>query len=139
MDPYFDRHTTGQPMPSYEEIANALLDLVFLGFNSRVVALERNTGRLVWDWKSPKGSSKFVAVLLDGDRLIVSVSGYTYCLNPLSGQLVWSNPLSGMGLGIPCLASARGSTWASSAAAAEVASQEASAAAASASSASAGS
>jgi outer membrane protein assembly factor BamB len=83
--------------------------LVFVGFNSRVAALDRSSGELIWKWKCPRGSG-FAALLLDGDRLIVSVQGYTYCLNPLNGELMWDNPLKGMGLGVACLASARGNT-----------------------------
>jgi outer membrane protein assembly factor BamB len=82
--------------------------LVFVGFRSRVVALDRETGALVWSWASPSGY--YVALLIDGDRLIVSVSGYTYCLDPLTGQVLWYNPLEGMGTGAPCIASVRGGT-----------------------------
>ena len=85
-----------------------LTDLVFAGFNSRVIALDRYTGEVAWTWKSPKGAG-FVTVLLDGDRLIAAVSGYIYCLDPLFGQEVWSNPLKGMGQGVTSLTSARGS------------------------------
>ena len=84
-------------------------NLIFVGFNSRVAALDRNNGEVLWKWKSPKGTG-IAALLLDGDRLIVSVQGYTYCLDPLSGDVIWSNPLKGMGLGTSCLASARGNT-----------------------------
>ncbi len=84
-----------------------LEDLVFVGFNSQVVALDRYTGELAWLWKAAEGSG-YAAVLVDGDRLIVSVQGYTYCLDPLSGQVVWQNPLKGMGVGTPCVASKRG-------------------------------
>ena len=105
----------------------SLADLVFVGFNKQVVALDRYTGELVWKWSSPKGSG-FIALLVDGDRLIVSCQGYTYCLDPLFGQVVWSNPLEGMGVGIPSLASVNGvsavSTALSAAAAAEVAQQQ---------------
>ena len=83
--------------------------LVFVGFNSQIVALDRDTGELVWKWKSPSGSG-YVAVLLDGDRLLVSVQGYTYCLIPESGHVLWTNRLEGLGVGVPCLASARGTT-----------------------------
>ena len=69
--------------PVREEIS--VLDLMYVGFNSRVVALERDTGEIVWDWKSPKGSG-FVATLLDGDRVIASVQGYMYCLDALTGD-----------------------------------------------------
>lgn len=88
----------------------ALGRLIFLGFNSYVTALDRDTGKLVWQWVSPEGSSPHVALLLDGDRLIVSVQGYTYCLNPLSGEQVWANPLKGFGTGIPTLVSVRGAS-----------------------------
>ena len=86
-------------------------NLIFVGFNSRVVALDRDTGEAVWSWKSPKGTG-IAALLVDGDRLIVSVQGYTYCLDPASGGELWTNPLKGMGVGTACLASARGNTTA---------------------------
>jgi outer membrane protein assembly factor BamB len=94
-----------QPQSAVLEVAS----LIFVGFNSRVAALDRTSGQVVWKWKSPKGSG-LAALLLDGDRLIVSVQGYTYCLDPLSGDVIWTNPLKGMGLGTTCLASARGNT-----------------------------
>jgi hypothetical protein len=83
--------------------------LIFVGFHSQVVALDRDTGELVWQWKSPAGTG-YVAVLLDGDRLIASIQGYTYCLAPDDGQVIWENRLAGLGLGVPCLASLRGSS-----------------------------
>jgi outer membrane protein assembly factor BamB len=107
----------------------AVLDLVFLGFNSRVVALDRGTGEIVWQWKSPAGRASFVAIILDGDRLIASLSGYTYCLDPLSGEQLWYNPLKGFGHGTPCLASIHSNSG-SVAAAAIIAKQQAAAAAA---------
>jgi outer membrane protein assembly factor BamB len=105
----------------------SLADLVFVSFNKQVVALDRYTGELVWKWSAPKGSG-FIALLIDGDRLIASCQGYTYCLDPMFGQLVWSNPLEGMGVGIPCIASVNGTSANSiaimSAAAAELAQQQ---------------
>jgi len=109
-------------------------DLVYVAFNSRVIALDRYTGELIWEWKAPTGSG-FVALLVDGDRLIASVNGYTYCLDPIFGQEVWSNPLKGLGVGVPCIASVNGSTTIgglSAAAAAAIAQQQQQAAAASA-------
>ena len=81
-------------------------DLVFVGFNRRVIALDRYTGEMVWWWKAPRSGNP--VLLLDRDRLVVSINGYMYCLDPVFGQLAWSNELKGMGLGIPTLASARG-------------------------------
>jgi outer membrane protein assembly factor BamB len=102
-------------------------ELVFVGFNSRVAALDRHTGNLVWQWKSPSGSC-YTTVLLDGDRLIVSVVGYTYCLDPATGTQLWANELPGMGTGVATLCSARGGfAIAVQSAAADEASRESSA------------
>jgi outer membrane protein assembly factor BamB len=101
--------------------------LVFVGFNSRVVALSQATGEIVWQWKSPKGTAPHVALLLDGTRLIVSIQGYTYCLDPLTGEQLWWNPLKGFGVGIPSLVSAAGSSD-NSASAASLTAQQAAAA-----------
>lgn len=108
----------------------SMADLVYVGFNKQVMALDRYSGKKVWEWKSPEGSG-FPAILVDGDRLIVSVQGYTYCLEPTTGSLVWENELKGHGTGIPSLVSARGSSLGQSAAAKEHADQQAAAAASS--------
>lgn len=93
------------PVPS----GLALNDLIFVAFNKHVVALDRESGAFVWQWQPPKGA-QMIALLLDGDRLIVSAQGYMYCLDPLYGEELWRNDLAGMGVGVPCLASARGQT-----------------------------
>ena len=82
-------------------------DLVFTGFNRRVAALDRTTGEIVWQWKADEGM-KYVTLLLDGDVLIVSVDGYMYGLEALSGVQLWSNPMPGCGTGVASLASVRG-------------------------------
>ena len=92
--------------------------LIFVGFHSQVVALHRDSGESVWQWRSPKGSG-YVTLLLDGDRLIVSVVGYMYCLDPATGNQLWFNELSGFGTGVASLASVRGCVQPLLAAAAE--------------------
>lgn len=84
----------------------SLQDLLFVGFNGRVVALAQRTGGLVWEWKCPKPSKQMMAVLVQGDRIFASSEGYTYCLDALSGVELWDNPLKGLGTGVPCLATA---------------------------------
>jgi outer membrane protein assembly factor BamB len=65
------------------------------------------TGEIVWSNDQMK--SGYVSLLLDGDRLIVSTNGYIYCLDPLTGQILWNNPLRGCGAGAPtALVSVRG-------------------------------
>ena len=84
-------------------------NLVFVGFNSRVLALDRETGEIVWQWRSPKVTcGGYVTLLLDGDRLIVSVNGYLYCLDPVTGETLWNNGTKGCGTGVASIASVRG-------------------------------
>jgi outer membrane protein assembly factor BamB len=85
-------------------------NFIFVGFNSRVAALHRDSGEIMWEWKSPKGSCAYVTVLLDGDRIIASVHGYTYCLDAFTGEELWRNSLPGFGVGYPTLTSANGSS-----------------------------
>ncbi|QDU52759.1 outer membrane protein assembly factor BamB family protein [Gimesia panareensis] len=99
-----------------------ITDLLFLGFNSRVLAMDRDTGALIWSWKAPKGRSSYVAVLVDDGQLFVSIDGYTYCLDPFSGDQLWFNGLKGFGYGLPTLATAEQHT--NSAGAAEMRARE---------------
>ena len=84
-----------------------LNDLVFTGLNSRVAALNRNTGALVWQWAAGSGAT-YTSLLLDGDRLIVSVQGYMFALDAASGRQLWANEMTGFGYGVASLASVRG-------------------------------
>src|SRR3982751_5620754 len=82
-------------------------DLVFVGLNGYCLALNRETGEIVWS--NNKLKSGYVTLLLDGDRLVVSTNGYIYCLDPLTGRILWHNRMSGYGAGTPtALFSVRG-------------------------------
>jgi outer membrane protein assembly factor BamB len=81
--------------------------LIFVGLNGYALALDRETGEIIWYNNEMK--SGYVTLLLDGDRLIVSTNGYIYCLDPLTGKILWNNPLRGYGVGTPTsLVSVRG-------------------------------
>lgn len=81
--------------------------LIFVGLNGYALALDRDTGEIVWSNKELK--SGYVTLLLDGDQLIASTNGYIFCLNPLTGAILWHNPLKGYGMGAPTsLISVRG-------------------------------
>ena len=83
--------------------------LIFVGLNGYAVALDRDTGQIVWSNNRMK--SGYVTLLLDGDRLIVSTNGYIYCLDPLTGEILWHNPMTGYGVGTPTsLISVRGAS-----------------------------
>jgi len=73
--------------------------LIFVGLNGYAVALDRDTGEIVWS--NDKMKSGYVTLLLDGDRLIVSTNGYLYALDPLTGEILWHNPMRGYGSGTP--------------------------------------
>ena len=75
-------------------------NLVYVGFNSRVAALNQETGEVQWDWKAPKGYGYVSLLLLDDHRLIVSVIGYTYSLDALTGKQQWFNEMKGFGSGV---------------------------------------
>jgi hypothetical protein len=86
-------------------------DLLFVGLNSRVAALERVTGRIVWEWRCPKPrSGGVVSLLVDQELLIASVSGYTYGLDPMTGTQLWFNELKGFGTGVAAMATINTST-----------------------------
>lgn len=107
--------------------------LVFVGLNGYALALHRDSGDIVWSNNDLRNG--YVTLLLDGDRLIVSTNGYIFCLNPLTGETLWHNPLRGYGSGAPTsLVSVRGQssqTLTTQAAATQAAAATTSAAAAS--------
>lgn len=81
--------------------------LIFVGLNGYALALHRDTGEIVWS--NSEMHWGYVTLLLDGDRLIVSTSGYIYCLDPFTGKIRWHNPLTGYGMAAPTsLVSVRG-------------------------------
>jgi hypothetical protein len=80
--------------------------LIFVGLNGWVAALDRDTGEAVWTNSELK--SGLTTLLLDGDRLIASTNGYLYCLDPQTGGIIWSNPMKGYGMGVAHLISVRG-------------------------------
>ena len=81
--------------------------LIFVGLNGYAVALDRDTGAIVWSNDELKSGP--VSLLLDGDRLIVSTGGYLFCLDPLTGKVIWNNEMTGYGQVAPtALVSVRG-------------------------------
>lgn len=93
----------------FERCFMTLDQLIFVGLNGYALALDRDTGEIVWSNNAMK--SGYVTLLLDGDRLIASTNGYMYCLDPLTGVIRWHNPLRGYGAGAPtAIVSARGQT-----------------------------
>jgi hypothetical protein len=103
-------------------------DLIFVALNGKVVALDRDTGEILWQWQAPHGR-EYMTLLPDRDRLIVSYGGYMYALDPATGQQLWENPLKGFGWGVAALATLYQRSPDSSSAAAAASAQAAQAAA----------
>jgi outer membrane protein assembly factor BamB len=84
-------------------------DMVFIGLNGRVAALDRETGETVWQWRSPKGGG-YVNLLVDRKLLIAAIGGYVYGLDAKTGEQFWFNEMKGYGLGVTSIATVDGST-----------------------------
>ncbi|MGA2176167.1 MAG: PQQ-binding-like beta-propeller repeat protein [Verrucomicrobiota bacterium] len=79
-------------------------DLVFIGINGSVVALNCASGAQAWA-TDLKGVG-FVNVVLQNDALLASCDGEIFCLDPLTGNVRWHNPLKGFGTGLATIATA---------------------------------
>jgi len=88
---------------------SAPAELLYVGFRNQVVALRKTDGELIWEWKCPNGTG-YTALLVEGTKVFVTVNGYTYALNAVTGEQLWYNPLDGYGTGTPCLATSTQST-----------------------------
>ena len=77
-------------------------DLVFIGIKGSVVALNHFTGQQAWATHL-KGSDFVNVVLLDG-AVLASCYGEIFCLDPLTGNALWHNPLKGFGMGLATIA-----------------------------------
>ena len=77
-------------------------DLVFIGIKGSVLALNRVTGQQVWAIHL-KGMD-FVNVVLEVGAVLASCCGEIFCLEPLTGNALWHNPLKGFGRGLATIA-----------------------------------
>jgi hypothetical protein len=92
-------------------------ELVFVGIKGSVVALNRATGEQVWA-TGLKGYD-FVNVVLDGGKIFATSAGEISCLDPITGAVLWHNPLKGFGTGLATIATEAGAGCASTAVLAE--------------------
>lgn len=77
-------------------------DLMFIGIRGSVVALNLSTGEQVWATHL-KGYD-FVNVVLEHGAVLASCYGEIFCLDPLTGNALWHNPLKGFGRGLATIA-----------------------------------
>jgi outer membrane protein assembly factor BamB len=79
-------------------VSPSTTNLVFIGIKGTVLALDRATGRTVWE--SPLKGGTFVNLVLDQGDLIATTKGEVFCLDPANGRIRWNNPLRGFGWGL---------------------------------------
>ena len=66
------------------------------------VALDRATGQQVW--ATHLKGSHFVNVVVQNGAILASCYGEVFCLDPLTGDALWHNPLKGFGTGLATIA-----------------------------------
>jgi outer membrane protein assembly factor BamB len=88
-------------------MARASLSLVYVGIQHQVLAFDRKSGAAVWTTKLPakyKSSGSFVLVVRDSAGLFATCAGELFALDPKSGELLWHEPLKGLGTGLVTVA-----------------------------------
>lgn len=89
-----------------------LAQLLFVGTHGRVRAVEKQTGRQVWDTDLPKGGMQLVTLLCEDGVVFAGVFGRVHALDAATGRILWSNELPNMGYGLMTLATARAASGA---------------------------
>jgi outer membrane protein assembly factor BamB len=74
-------------------------ELLYVASGKTVAALDRFTGRPVWQVKLPRLLGGNISLLLpQGAELYVGRGGYVYCMDRFSGRVLWERGLTGSGL-----------------------------------------
>lgn len=89
---------TNQPPPHFMKTT----DLLFVGIKGSVIALNRATGQQIW--ATHLRGSDFVNVVFQDGAVLASCYGEIFCLDPLTGNARWHNPLKGFGIGLATIA-----------------------------------
>ncbi len=91
------------------KINKMLADIIVIGCNGYVAAVNAGSGKEIWFTKLKDGvisgsRGKDVSVLLDGNRIYAGCYGYLYCLDTETGKILWENELRGIGFNEVALA-----------------------------------
>jgi outer membrane protein assembly factor BamB len=71
---------------------------MFVGIGGHVVAVDGATGEELW--RTRLKSTTFTSVWTDGKRVYAGAQGELFCLDASAGNVLWHNPLKGLGRGI---------------------------------------
>ena len=79
------------------------MNLLILGTNGNVAAIDTATGGEVWRSSLKTGglisstTNEDVSVLLKDGMVFAGCCGHLFCLDAATGNIFWHNPLTGMG------------------------------------------
>jgi outer membrane protein assembly factor BamB len=79
-------------------------NLLYVAVGGHIVALVPGTGEELWRTKLQGATSTVVSILAKDGLLFVGASGKAFCLDGLTGTLLWTNELKGLGYGSAFLA-----------------------------------
>jgi outer membrane protein assembly factor BamB len=80
-------------------------DLIFIGLKASVTAMQKASGQQVWRTELPGGmGDSFVTVNHDDNFIYAHSRGQIHCLDLATGEIRWSNELSGLGYGVASIA-----------------------------------
>ena len=72
--------------------------LIYIGIRGSVLALNRDSGSIIWEARLPESS--FVNLAWDDSRVYALSNGEVFCLDACDGRVLWKNPLKGFGYGL---------------------------------------
>lgn len=81
--------------------------LIYVGIKQHVLAVDRRNGAIIWKTELPakyRSSGTFVNVVHDAEGLVATCAGELFALDPKSGNLLWHEPLKGLGTGLVTVA-----------------------------------
>ena len=83
--------------------------LLFAGTHGTVVAVDKETGRTVWQTALPNSKYVLVSLLFEDDVLFCGAKGRLFALDPADGRILWTNEMPGLRYGLVYLNTAQSS------------------------------
>ena len=80
-----------------------MLNDIYIGVKGSVLRIDRKTGVAVW--KTHLKSSKLTTLKVDDELVVAHTSGELFGLRKDNGQILWNNPMTGLGYGHCIIAS----------------------------------
>lgn len=74
-------------------------NFIFIGTYGHVAALRKKSGKKVWCTSLPKTGYSVVSILVEDETLFCASGGRVFALDPVTGEILWSNGLRGLGMG----------------------------------------